>query len=156
MQHTLSVLVENKSGVLAKISGLFSARGFNIQSLAVGETEDPTISKMTIVVGGDNKILEQVKKQLRKLIDVIKLKDLTKEGMIDKELVLCKIPVENRQNQIFQNLIKKYKTEILFPTKEYLIIETRVDSKDTIEFFKLLHQIEGFDITRTGKIAIAK
>ena len=80
MRHIISTLVENKSGVLARIAGLFSARGFNIDSLAVGETEDPTVSRITIVVKGDDKILEQVKKQLNKLIDVISVRDLTKKG----------------------------------------------------------------------------
>ena len=92
MKHTISVLVENKPGVLARISGLFSARGFNIDSLAVGETEDPTVSRMTIVVdASDERVLEQIIKQLRKLIDTISVIDLTKKDFIHRELALVKI-----------------------------------------------------------------
>ncbi len=156
MHCILSVLVENRAGVLARISGLFSARGFNIQSLAVGETEDPTVSKMTIVVAGDDKIIEQVKKQLRKTIDVIKLKDLTKEDIIDRELVLCKVPLSKKADHKFQNTVKKYKAETLSSTKEYRILGLCADSKDISEFLKLIKEDGGFDITRTGKIAIAK
>ncbi len=86
MKHIISVLVENKFGVLARISGLFSARGFNINSLAVGETENPAISRMTIVVEGDEKILEQIIKQLHRLIDVIRIIDLTKKDYIEQSL----------------------------------------------------------------------
>ena len=93
MKHTISVLVENKFGVLARISGLFSARGFNISSLAVGETEDPTVSRMTIVVEGDDKTLDQVKKQLNKLIDTIKVVDFKEGEFVDRELMLVKVAV---------------------------------------------------------------
>ncbi|OGR56037.1 MAG: acetolactate synthase small subunit, partial [Elusimicrobia bacterium GWA2_38_7] len=87
-KHTISILVENKAGVLARISGLFSARGFNIDSLAVGETDDPTVSRMTIVVKGDEKILEQVEKQLNKLVDVIKLGDYIEIPHLERDLAL--------------------------------------------------------------------
>src|SRR3990167_8370232 len=96
MKHTISVLVENKFGVLARIAGLFSARGFNIDSLAVGETEDPTVSRMTIVSEGDEKTLEQIKKQLNKLIDVIKVADFKEGEFIDRELMLIKVSVNAR------------------------------------------------------------
>src|SRR3990167_441540 len=91
VKHTISILVENKFGVLARIAGLFSARGFNISSLAVGETEDPTVSRMTIVVEGDEKTLEQIKKQSNKLIDVIKVIDFKEGEFIDRELILLKV-----------------------------------------------------------------
>src|SRR3989338_2293725 len=93
MKHTISILVENKFGVLARVAGLFSARGFNISSLAVGETEDPTISRMSIVVEGDEKTLEQIKKQSNKLIDVIKVIDFKEGDFIDRELILVKVAV---------------------------------------------------------------
>src|SRR3990170_3183881 len=97
MKHTISVLIENHFGVLARISGLISARGFNIDSLAVGETEDPTISRMTIVVNGDDRILEQVTKQLNKLVDVIKVLDLKQKDFINRELIMLKITVKPNQ-----------------------------------------------------------
>src|SRR3989338_3103251 len=90
-KHTISVLVENKAGVLARIAGLFSARGYNIDSLSVGETEDPTVSRMTIVVKGDERILEQVEKQLNKLIDVIKLGDYIEIPHLERDLALIKV-----------------------------------------------------------------
>ena len=99
MKHTISVLVENKFGVLARIAGLFSARGFNISSLAVGETEDPTVSRMTIVVEGDDRTLDQVKKQLNKLIDTIKVVDFKEGEFIDRELVLVKVAVSPKNRK---------------------------------------------------------
>ncbi|MCD4800315.1 MAG: acetolactate synthase small subunit, partial [Methanococcoides sp.] len=91
MRHTLAVLVENKYGVLARVAGLFSRRGFNIDSLAVGTTEDPTLSRMTIIVNGDDHVLEQVMKQLNKLIDVIRVIDLGSEEFVERELALIKV-----------------------------------------------------------------
>ncbi len=96
MKHTIGVLVENHFGVLSRVSGLFSGRGFNIDSLAVGETEDPTVSRMTIVVNGDERTLEQVKKQLNKLIEVIKVIDLTEKTFVDRELLLIKVTVTSK------------------------------------------------------------
>ena len=97
MRHTISVLVENKFGVLARVAGLFSARGYNIASLAVSETLDPTVSYMTIVVEAeDEKILEQIKKQLNKLIDVISITDFTKREHVDRELVLIKVACSSK------------------------------------------------------------
>ncbi|MBI2875757.1 MAG: acetolactate synthase small subunit, partial [Candidatus Tectomicrobia bacterium] len=97
MQHTISVLVENKSGVLARIAGLFSGRGFNIESLTVAQTVDPTISRMTIITKGDDQLVEQIIKQLRKLIDVIKVVDLTPENYVNRELALIKVQAESQQ-----------------------------------------------------------
>ncbi len=95
MRHTISVLVENQFGVLARISGLFSGRGFNIDSLSVGETEDPSISRITLVVKGDDAILEQIMKQLHRLVDVIKVSDLTQDEFIDRELALIKVDADS-------------------------------------------------------------
>src|SRR3989338_5516469 len=113
MRHTISVLVENKFGVLARIAGLFSARGFNIDSLTVGETEDPTASRMTIVLRGDDKTIEQVKKQLNKLIDVISVKDLTKKDYIDRELVLFKVGFTDDQKAKQAQSIERLGGQIL-------------------------------------------
>ena len=103
MRHTISVLVENKAGVLARVAGLFSARGFNISSLSVGETEDPSISRMTIVVSGDETILEQIEKQLNKLVDVIKVSDFSKVPHLERDLALVKISSDKaKRTEIFQ------------------------------------------------------
>ena len=101
MRHTVSALVENKPGVLTRIATLFAARGFNIDSLAVGETEDPTVSRMTIVVNGDEKILEQVEKQLNKLIDVVKVSEFSRTPHIERDLALIKVKVD-KKNKIFR------------------------------------------------------
>ena len=91
MRHTISVIVENKFGVLARVSGLFSSRGYNIDSLAVGETNDPSVSRMTIVVRGDDHVLDQVIKQLDKIVDVMEVKDLPEGSYVDRELMLVKV-----------------------------------------------------------------
>ena len=91
MRHILAVLVENQPGVLTRVSGLFSRRGYNIESLAVGQTHDPEISRMTIVVDGDDQVIEQVVKQLEKLVDVIKVRDISEAELVDRELVLIKV-----------------------------------------------------------------
>ena len=118
-KHIVSVLVENKFGVLAHISSLFSARGFNIDSLAVGETEDPTISRMTIVVTGDDRTLEQVDKQLNKLIDVIRVDDLTKRGFVDRELLLFKIEGDSN----LKAALGKFKAEILNENRGMMLVQ---------------------------------
>src|SRR3990167_9268519 len=123
MKHTISVLVENHFGVLSRVSGLFSGRGFNIDSLAVGETEDPTISRMTIVVKGDDKTLEQVKKQLNKLIDIISVRDLTKKGYIDRELLLFKIEVNQINKANVVNFIEKNHGKVLHSTTGLITVE---------------------------------
>jgi len=156
MKHTISVLVENKFGVLARVAGLFSARGFNISSLAVGETEDPSVSRMTIVVKGDDKILEQVKKQLNKLIDVIYVKDYIRKEHIDKELILLKIEVDKKNKTKALNIIKKSPASIVKTTADTITIEM-TGTQDDIE--KLLAALEGKnfrikEMVRTGRIAM--
>jgi acetolactate synthase-1/3 small subunit len=155
MKHIISVLVENKFGVLAHISGLFSARGFNIDSLAVGETEDPTISRMTIVVEGDERILEQITKQLRRLIDVIKVIDLTKKDYIDRELLLFKLDVTKDKDKIVK-ILKKYEAKIVKELNHQFTVEA-TSSREQIE--SLLKELSPYGIkemVRTGRIAVEK
>ena len=124
MKRTISLLVENKFGVLARIAGLFSARGYNIASLAVSETLDPTISYMTIVVEAqDEKILEQIKKQLNKLIDVITVTDFTKKEHIDREMVLVKIAYSPKDKAKIEGLLHKYVGKIIYSKGDAAIIE---------------------------------
>jgi acetolactate synthase-1/3 small subunit len=155
MKHTISVLVENKFGVLARISGLFSARGFNIDSLAVGETEDKSVSRMTIVVDAkDERILEQIKKQLNKLIDVITVIDLTKKDFVERELVLVKVPLTEITKTKLEQLLKKFPARIVQSNSKTAIVEVCSD-QDHIE--RLLSELKGLgykELTRTGKIAI--
>jgi len=107
MRHTISVLVENKFGVLARVAGLFSGRGYNIDSLNVAETEDTTVSRMTIVARGDDRILEQIMKQLNRLVDVIKVSDLTSEQHVERELVMIKVTAQAKK-QVGDNTNRRY------------------------------------------------
>jgi acetolactate synthase-1/3 small subunit len=158
MKHTISVLVENKPGVLARISGLFSARGFNIDSLAVGETEDPTVSRMTIVVdAADERILEQIIKQLRKLIDTISVIDLTKKDFIHRELALVKISYTKENRTKINSLLHKFKdAELIETEKDTAILEICAESEKVKEF---LNEVKVFgikELMRTGRVAMAK
>ncbi|MCM8779112.1 MAG: acetolactate synthase small subunit [Candidatus Omnitrophica bacterium] len=157
MKHTISVLVENKPGVLARISGLFSARGFNIDSLAVGETEDPTVSRMTIVVDAkDERILEQIIKQLRKLIDTISVVDLTKREFIHRELALIKVNFKKEDKQRLLSLAHKYKAEVLETEENSAIVEICADSDRVKEFLEQLKNFGIRELMRTGRVAMAK
>ncbi len=157
MKHTIQVLVENKFGVLARIASLFSARGYNIDSLAVGETQDPTISCMTIVVNAeDERVLEQIKKQLHKLIDVITVVDLTRKDYIDRELILLKIYNKKPAKDMVEELVKNYPVEILDKNEEYFILQVCAEHNDLENIFKEIKKIGIKELIRTGKIAIAK
>jgi len=153
-KFTLSVLVENKFGVLARIAGLFSARGFNIASLAVGETEDPTISRMTIVVNADERTFEQIKKQLNKLIDVIRVFDLTKKDYIDRELVLIRVGITPKTRDKVIQIIDSVHAEIVDMGKDSLTVEEAGDTKKISALLELLRPFGVKDIVRTGRIAM--
>lgn len=155
MKHIISVLVENRFGVLAHISGLFSARGFNIDSLAVGETEDPTISRMTIVVEGDEKILEQITKQLHRLIDVIRVIDLTKRDYIDRELLLFKIDAGKNKEKITK-ILKSYKAKIIDEGDGKFTVEMAGSEKQVAKLLKELSAYDIKEMVRTGRIAVEK
>ncbi|MCK5450600.1 MAG: acetolactate synthase small subunit [Candidatus Omnitrophica bacterium] len=154
-KFVIAVLVENKFGVLARVSGLFSARGFNIDSLAVGETEDPEVSRITVVVDADEKILEQVKKQLNKLIDVIKVEDLTAGEYVDRELILIKVKAESlKTREKIVKIVDSTKAEIVNSGKKTLTIEEARDEHAVRALIELLRPYGIVEIVRTGKIAI--
>jgi acetolactate synthase-1/3 small subunit len=154
MRRIIGVLVENKFGVLAHVSGLFSARGFNIVSLAVGETEDPTISRMTIVAEGDDRTLEQIKKQLNKLIDVIKVYDLTDTNHIDRELVLVRVQVNAKNRQDVIKAVETVGATVSNVGAEYVTIEAVGDQNKVATLFELLKPFGIAEVVRTGRIAI--
>ena len=157
MKHTIQALVENKFGVLARIASLFSARGYNIDSLAVGETQDSTISCMTIVVNAeDEHILEQIKKQLHKLIDVITVIDMTRKDYFDRELILLKIVNKEETKKVLDKLVKKYPIDILEKKKEYFILQVCTGHNLLGEILIELKKIGIKELVRTGKIAIVK
>jgi acetolactate synthase I/III small subunit len=154
--HTLSVLVENKPGVLARIAALFARRGFNIDSLAVGETEDPSVSRMTIVVSVD-KSLEHVTKQLHKLINVLKIRDLEPTETVARELALFKVAVnDGAQRAEVMQVTEIFRAKVVDVTKRSLIIEV-TGTTDKIEAFENMVRPFGLiEMMRTGEIAISR
>ena len=155
MKHTISVLVENKFGVLARVAGLFSARGYNIASLAVSETLDPTISYMTIVVEAqDEKILEQINKQLNKLIDVITVTDFTKKGHLDRELILVKVGCLAKDRQELEALFGKFVGKIIQAKDNTAIIEAVGDQVQIKTLLEVLEKFGVKELVRTGKLVI--
>ena len=154
--RTLSVLVENRAGVLSHVVGLFSARGFNIDSLAVGETEDPTASRITLVVRGDEKTLEQIKKQLNKLIDVIKIQDLTEQKYVDRELMLVKLKTSAKTKETLQSLLSQYRMAIVEEDPELTIVECTETRENTKKLFEALKAIGISEIAQTGAVALSK
>jgi acetolactate synthase-1/3 small subunit len=156
MKHTISVQVENKFGVLARIAGMFSGRGFNIDSLTVGPTLDPDISMMTIVVRGDDRTLEQVDKQLNRLVNVIRVDDLTGSEFINRELVLVKVAVDAANRPEVVQIADLFKGKIVDVQPTALTIEITGNEDKVEAFIALMQQYEILALTRTGKIAVSK
>jgi len=156
VKYTLSVLVENHPGVLSRVAGLFSRRGFNIDSLAVGVTEDPTVSRMTIVVNGDDYIVEQVTKQLNKLIDVIKVKKLNSKEAVERELALIKVNANSQTRSDIIQITEIFRANIVDVSKETLTIEISGDEDKIEALIELLKQYGIREVVRTGLIAIER
>lgn len=156
MKHTLAVLVENKSGVLSRVASLFSRRGYNIDSLAVGVTEDPEISRMTIVVHGDDHVLEQVTKQLNKLVDVIKVSDIGADDAVERELALIKVSADvNTRAEIIQ-IADIFRARIVDVAPKSMTVEVTGDEGKIQAIEKLLRQFGIKEMVRTGKIALVR
>lgn len=155
--HTLSVLVENRAGVLSRVSGLFSRRGFNIESLAVGTCEEPGMSRITIVVYGDDQMVEQVKKQLHKLIDVIRISDLTERAYIDRELALIRVTAEpgTGRAEVMQ-IADIFRAQIVDVGAKTVVLEVTGDSEKIDALEELLRQYGIKEFVRTGKIALPR
>ncbi len=155
--HTLSVLVENRPGVLSRVTGLFSRRGFNIESLAVGVCEEPGMSRITIVCIGDDAQIEQVMKQLNKLIDVIKVSDLTENDRVERELALIKVNAEpgSSRAEIMQ-LASIFRAQIIDVGSRSLVLSVAGDTKKIDALEKLLRQYGVKELVRTGTIAILR
>ncbi len=154
MKHTVAVLVENKPGVLARVSGLFSRRGFNIESLAVGVTENADTSRMTIVVSGDDKVLEQVMKQLNKLIDVIRVSDIPPEDSVNRELALIKVGVDSNTRAEVMQIVDIFRAKIVDVGVKSLIVEVTGDESKINAIDQLLRQFGVKEMVRTGKVAM--
>ena len=156
MKQTISVLVENQAGVLNRITGLFSRRAFNIDSLAVGVTDDPTISRITIIVDSGNSVVEQVEKQLNKLVEVIKVRTIPEDKMIGRELVLVKVNATNKTRQDIMTIcdIMGAKVSDISPTSMTLELSDTPDRVDTFE--AMLRPFSILEVVRTGVIALQK
>lgn len=156
MKQTISVLVENQAGVLNRITGLFSRRAFNIDSLAVGITDDPTISRITIIVDSGNSVVEQVEKQLNKLIEVIKVRTIPEDKMIGRELVLLKVNATNKTRQDIMTIcdIMGAKVDDISPNSLTLELSDTPDRIDTFE--AMLRPFSILEVVRTGVIALQK
>jgi acetolactate synthase-1/3 small subunit len=155
-KHTIAVLVENKFGVLSRVAGLFSARGYNIESLSVGETLDPTVSRMTLVVRGDEFVIEQVVKQLHKLVDVIKVIDLTKENHVERELVLMRVNAEPQHRTEILRTADIFRAKVVDVTPTTFTLEVTGDESKLDAIIELLRPVGIQELVRTGKVAIAR
>jgi acetolactate synthase I/III small subunit len=154
MRHTISVLVNNRTGVLSRVSNLFSARGYNIDSLVVGITDDPKKSCMTIVVRGDDRIIDQVEKQLNKLVDVIKVEDLTNEEFIARDLALIKVKAETHSRSHVLEIVQCFDAKIVDVALKSFTIEVTGKESKINAMVELLRHYGLLEMVRTGEVAI--
>ena len=156
MQHTISILVANKFGVLARVSGLFSGRGFNIDSLTVAETQDPSVSRMTIVTRGNDQIIEQITKQLHKLIDVIKVTDLTGGDFIGRELALIKVQVTAETRAEILGIVDIFRCKVVDVSQKSYTLEVTGDLNKLEAIIEILRPMGIMELIRTGRVAVAR
>jgi acetolactate synthase-1/3 small subunit len=156
MRHTISVLVENKFGVLTRVAGLFSGRGYNIDTLNVGPTEDPKTSRMTIVTRGDDATLEQIVKQLNKLVDILEVQDFRVDEYIDRELVMVKVAVDSKARAEVMQITDIFRAKIIDVQPKSLTIEVTGNESKIEKFITLMRTFGILDLTRTGKVALPR
>jgi acetolactate synthase-1/3 small subunit len=155
-KHTITALVENQPGVLARVVGLISGRGYNIESLNVGPTQDPSVSRMTMLVPGDDRVLEQVTKQLNKLIDVIKVTDLTKEPFLNRECILVKVEGGRKTRSEIIELSDLFGGRVISVQDKALVIQLVGEQEQVADFLELMKPFRILDVSRSGVIAMAK
>lgn len=156
MRHVISAIVENKPGVLAHIAGLFAGRGFNIDSLAVGETEDPMRSRLTVVARGDDAVLEQIRKQLGKIIDVIKVVDFSGADTVERDLMLIKVAASSdRRGEVFE-IVEVFRGKVVDIGPKHLTLEVSGPEKKIEVFIDLMKPYGVKELVRTGRIALAR
>jgi len=156
LKNTVAVLVVNKPGVLARISGLLSRRVVNIESIAAGYTEEPDVTRITLDIKGDAQALEQVMKQLSKLVDVIKIVELKSDESVDRELALIKVRAETTRRSDIVNLVSVFRANIIDVNKETMIIEILGDEKKINAFCAVLEDYGIVELVRTGKVALSR
>jgi acetolactate synthase-1/3 small subunit len=156
MLHTINVLVENEFGVLARIAGLFSGRGFNIESLSVAETMDPKVSAMTIVTRGDDQVLEQITKQLNKLVCVIKVTDLLNKEYVAREMVLVKVAAKAENRAEILSIADIFRGKVVDVSPKSYTIEVTGDERKIMAFLELLKPMGIKEMARTGRVALVR
>lgn len=156
MKHTISVLVQNHFGVLARVSGMFSARGYNINSLCVGETLDPTVSRMTVVVNGDENVLAQIIQQLNKLVEVIEVTDLTKESFVERELVMIKVEAVGQQRSEVVEIANIFRAKVVDVGATSMIVQVTGAAGKIAAFIDMMRPFGIEELVRTGEIAIGR
>jgi len=156
MRHVISVLVENEPGVLVRVSGLFTGRGFNIESLNVAETLDPTISRMTLVTSGNEQIIEQIIKQLNKLVNVVKVVDLTGSDFVDREMILIRVKAEASSRAEVLRILDIFRGRVVDVSPKSYTLEITGDEKKVQAVVELLAPFGILEVVRTGKVAISR
>ena len=156
MKKILSLLVDNTSGVLSRVAGLFSRRGYNIESLTVGETADPRYSRMTVVAEGDEQILDQITKQLAKLVDVVDIKALDPDTSVNRELILVKVRVEGEQRQSVIAMANVFRGQVVDVGTDSLIVELTGQQSKLDAFIRLLNDYEILELARTGITGLSR
>jgi acetolactate synthase-1/3 small subunit len=156
MRHVLSALVQNVPGVLAHVAGMLASRGYNIDSLAVGETEDPSLSRMTFVVVGDDSILEQVRKQLEKIVTVVRVDDVSAQDYVERDLMLMKIHAVGDQRAEIHELCEIFRGKIVDVSPEQVMIEISGQEKKIQAFIELMRPYGIAELVRTGRIAMVR
>ncbi|GIW86865.1 MAG: acetolactate synthase small subunit [Isosphaeraceae bacterium] len=156
MRHVLSALVQNQPGVLAHISGMLASRGFNIDSLAVGETEDPHLSRITFVVMGDDRILEQVRKQLEKIVTVVRVIDISREAYVERDLMLIKVEAPPARRAEILSLVQVFRGRIVDVGPDQLMVEISGQERKIEAFIELMRPFGIVELARTGRIALVR
>ena len=155
-RHTITALVDNEPGVLARVVGLISGRGYNIESLNVGTTQDPTISRITMQVPGDDRVLEQVTKQLNKQVDVISVTDLTRESFLNRECILIKIASTRKNRSKIIELTDVFEGKVVSAQNKFMVIQLVGEQQHVADFMKLVKPFRILDVSRSGVIAMGK
>ncbi len=155
-KHTISLLVDNESGVLSRVAGLFSGRGFNIESLCVAETLDPEFSRITLVTRGNERIIEQINKQLNKLINVVKVTDLTETEFAEREMALVKVRAKEEHRAEILRIVDIFRCKVVDVSPAYYTVEVTGSDEKIAAILGLLKQIGIKEIARTGAIALAR
>src|SRR5215475_13965860 len=156
MRHLLSALVQNVPGVLAHISGMLASRGYNIDSLAVGETEDPHLSRMTFVVVGDDRILEQVRRQLEKIVTVVQVDDISSQDYVERDLMLIKVRASSSERREIRELSDIFRGRIVDVAKDQVIIVISGQEKKIEAFIEMMRPFGIIELARTGRIAMVR